>query len=62
VGDYGKIDKETGQFHKDGNIYEDISTAHLVDDHKPLVGAAEDTLIISSADVIRHELTVGAGW
>jgi len=60
VGDYGTIDKETGQFQKDGNIYEDVTTARLADHHKPLMGAPENTLIISSAGVIRRELTVSA--
>ena len=60
MGDYGTIDKETGQFQKDGNIYDDVTIAHLADHHKPLMGAPETTLIISSTGVIRRELTVGA--
>jgi len=62
VGDYGTIDRGTGQFKKDGNIYEDATIAHLADKHKPLTGAPEEPLIISSAGVIHRELTVAAGW
>lgn len=61
MGDYGTIDRETGQFQPEGNIYEDVTTADLAKHHQPLVGAPENTLIISSAGVIRRELTVGAG-
>jgi len=62
VGDYGTIDRETGQFQKDGNVYEDETTAHLADNHKPLMGAPEDILIISSAGVTHRELSAGAGF
>ena len=61
MGDYGTIDKETGQFQKDGNIYEDETTAHLADNHKPVMGAPEDILIVSSAGVTRHDLSAGVG-
>jgi hypothetical protein len=60
VGDYGTIDRETGKFQKDGNIYEDATIVHLTDQHKPLTGAPEISLIVASAGVIKHELTVGA--
>ena len=62
MGDYGTIDKETGQFQKEGNIYDDVTIAHLADHHKPLMGAPENTLIIKSAGVVHRDLTVGAEW
>ena len=64
MGDYGTIDRETGKFQKDGNIYEDGTIAHLPDQHKlePHTGAPEGKLIISSAGVIHRELTVDAEW
>jgi len=62
VGDYGAIDRETGKIQKDGNIYEDATIVHLTDQHKPLTGGPDNSLIISSAGVIQHELTIGADW
>jgi hypothetical protein len=61
VGDYGTTDRETGNFQKEGNIYEDATIAHLTDQHKPLTGAPENVWIVSSAGVIHRELT-GAEW
>jgi len=60
VGDYGTTDRETGNFQKEGNIYEDATIAYLTIQHKPLTGAPEDTWIISSAGVMHHDLTLGA--
>jgi len=60
VGDYGKTDRETGIFQKEGNIYEDATMAHLTSQHLPITGALDKTWIISSAGVIHSELTVGA--
>ena len=62
MGDYGTIDRETGKFQKEGNIYEDVTIAHLTNQHKPLTGAPDNTVIISSAGVIHGELTVSAEW
>jgi hypothetical protein len=60
VGDYGNVDKETGRFDKDGNIYTDPVTAPLAAPHPPEVAAPENTLIVSSAGVKRREFTTGA--
>lgn len=62
VGDYGTMDRETGNFQKEGNIYENKTIAYLTDEHKPLTGAPDNKLIISSAGVIHRELNVGADW
>jgi len=60
VGDYGTIDRETGKFQKEGNIYEDTTMTQLTDKHKPEIGAPEGTWIISSAGVAYRELALGA--
>jgi len=60
VGDYGTIDRETGKFQKEGNIYEDATIAHLADQHKPITSALDNAWIISSAGVTQSELTVDA--
>ena len=62
MGDYGTMDRETGNFQKEGNIYENKTIAYLTDEHKPLTGAPDNKLIISSAGVIHRELNVGADW
>ena len=62
MGDYGTIDRETGSFQREGNIYEDATIAHLTEQHQPLTGAPDNTLIISSMGVIHCELTAGAEW
>ena len=56
------MDRETGNFQKEGNIYENKTIAYLTDEHKPLTGAPDNKLIISSAGVIHRELNVGADW
>jgi hypothetical protein len=62
VGDYGTIDRETGNLQKEGNIYEDTDAiiANLAVLHQPLTGAPDDKVIISSAGVIHHELNLSA--
>ena len=62
MGDYGTINRETGNFDKEGNIYEDSdpTIANLAVQHKPLMGPPDDSLIISSAGVIHNELNVPA--
>ena len=58
VGDYGTINKETGQFEVDGNIYEDPSIVNLTAAHPPLQTCPENSFIASSSGVKRHELTL----
>jgi hypothetical protein len=64
VGDYGIIDRETGNLQKEGNIYEDSDPiiANLAVQHKPLTGEPDDSLIISSLGVMHHELDDAAEW
>jgi hypothetical protein len=37
VGDFGEIDKETGQFIREGNIYRDEPLASIAKDYPPVV-------------------------
>jgi hypothetical protein len=67
VGDYGKLDKKTGELNKEGNIYddthiyEDENIAKLVKDHPPKAGAREEVYIAASAKVKRGDLELGTG-
>ena len=56
VGDYGTVDKETGQFEKEGNIYEDADISKLVAEHPPHIAAPENSWIVSSSSVKRREI------
>jgi len=60
VGDYGTIDRETGNLQTEGNIYEELDPiiASLAVQHKPLMGAPDDKVIISSAGVTHQELHI----
>jgi len=58
VGDYGTIDVETGKFEKEGNIYEEPTTAELVAPHPPQVDSPEKELIVTSRGVKSHEFTL----
>ena len=62
MGDYGTIERETGNFQKEGNIYElsDATIANLVVQHKPVTDAPDNKVIIASAGVVHHELAVSA--
>ena len=66
VGDYGRPDKQTGQFNREGNIYddmhiyEDASIAGLVKDHPPQLAAREEVYIAASKEVKRGDLKLGA--
>ncbi|KAJ6629834.1 hypothetical protein B0H10DRAFT_2208392 [Mycena sp. CBHHK59/15] len=59
VGDYGTLDKETGQFERDGNIYEDASTATLAADHPPQVAAPDEKVVISSETAQQRDFSLG---
>ena len=66
MGDYGKLDKQTGRFHKEGNVYDDThiykdeSIAKLVKDHPPKPAPREDVYIAASATVKRSDLQLSA--
>ncbi|KAL5501047.1 hypothetical protein ACEPAH_9434 [Sanghuangporus vaninii] len=51
AGDYGHIDKRTGQFEREGNIYRDPEVAHIALNFPPLKGPQVNTLEIRSMDV-----------
>ncbi|KAJ7025922.1 hypothetical protein C8F04DRAFT_1126770 [Mycena alexandri] len=48
VGDYGTVDKDTGRFEKDGNIYDDPAIAALSLDHQPETLAPDEKIIFTS--------------
>ncbi|KAJ7659221.1 hypothetical protein DFH06DRAFT_1195307 [Mycena polygramma] len=48
VGDYGTIDKDTGRFEKDGNVYEDPETKELCKEYPPEILAPERDVVFSS--------------
>jgi len=58
VGDYGTVDRKTGQFEKEGNIYEGEATAQLAAKYPPETAAKESFFEISSDTVTRCDLTV----
>ncbi|KAL5514046.1 hypothetical protein ACEPAG_2807 [Sanghuangporus baumii] len=51
AGDYGRIDKRTGQFEREGNIYRDPEVAHIASVFPPLRGPQVNSLEIHSMDV-----------
>lgn len=55
VGDFGTIDKKTGEFEKEGNIYDDVSTASLTANYPPLMASKDAVFEISSENVRRIE-------
>ncbi|KAJ6589440.1 hypothetical protein B0H19DRAFT_923319 [Mycena capillaripes] len=59
VGDYGTIDKETGRFEKDGNIYEDPATAALCADFLPKILVPDEKMVIASQTAQRHDFGLG---
>jgi hypothetical protein len=66
VGDYGKLDKQTGEFNRKGNIYddthiyEDKNIAKLVKDHPSKPAPREDVYIAASTKVTRSDLKLDA--
>ncbi|TCD66518.1 hypothetical protein EIP91_001294 [Steccherinum ochraceum] len=59
AGDFGDIDKETGRFQKQGNIYVDNRTSHIAIQYPKEQGPPVDTYIASSERV--HGLGLNAG-
>ena len=61
VGDYGKLDGKTGEFNKEGNIYNDThifqdqKIAQLVKDHPPIMAPREDMYVAASTRVRRGD-------
>ncbi|KAH8105747.1 hypothetical protein DFH11DRAFT_1518399 [Phellopilus nigrolimitatus] len=57
AGDYGEIDRESGQFKKEGNIYtsSDESIADLAEQFEPVSEVALDKYIIKSSNVKQCE-------
>ncbi|KAJ7113159.1 hypothetical protein C8R44DRAFT_797262 [Mycena epipterygia] len=59
VGDYGTLDKETGRFEKDGNVYEDAATAAMAVDHQPHLAARDESMVIASESAQKREFSLG---
>jgi hypothetical protein len=66
VGDYGKLDEMSGEFHREGNIYEDMHIYEdehiikLVQDNPPIEAAREDVFIATSRKVKLNDLKLDA--
>jgi len=62
VGDYGTVDKHTGEFEKDGNIYDDNEhdLADIVKAYPPEDVAADNTFVVTSIGVKSREFQLGA--
>jgi hypothetical protein len=60
VGDYGTINRDTGQFEKEGNIYRDKTTAQLVSEYPPKEACKEEIMVVASDTVTQHELSLKA--
>jgi hypothetical protein len=60
VGDYGKINKKTGAFEKEDNIYNAKATAGLVAQYPPIEEYEQEKLEIVSATAKRCEFSSGA--
>jgi hypothetical protein len=58
VGDYGTVNKETGEFESEGNIYEDAGIVSLTAEHPPHQTVPEKKYIASSSSVKCHELVL----
>ncbi|KAF7334622.1 hypothetical protein MVEN_02292500 [Mycena venus] len=58
VGDYGTIDKATGRFEKDGNIYDDPNLS-FVRDHQPEILPPEEKMVFTSQTAQTHEFNLG---
>ncbi|KAJ7759647.1 hypothetical protein B0H16DRAFT_1534018 [Mycena metata] len=58
VGDYGTVDKDTGRFEKDGNIYDDPAIATLSLDHQPEILAPDEEMVFSSQTEHNHEFSL----
>ena len=59
VGDFGKTNRETGEFEKEGNVYTHPDCAELAADAPPVTAAQETSLTVASRTVKRRELTLG---
>ena len=59
VGDYGKINKKTGDFEKEDNIYSAKATADLVSQYPPIEASKQDKIEIVSETAKRREFSAG---
>ncbi|KAJ7719437.1 hypothetical protein DFH07DRAFT_314285 [Mycena maculata] len=59
VGDYGTIDKDTGGFEKEGNIYEYAATAALAANYPPETTAPDDEMVIASETAQKRHFSLG---
>jgi hypothetical protein len=65
VGDYGKLEEFTGEFFKEGNIYQDMHmyidqhVIKLVHDNPPIKAPRKDVFIAASRGVTHSDLKLG---
>ena len=60
VGDYGRIDKSTGEFEKEGNIYDEARFADILASHPPVKEPPGSGVVLCSENV--KKLKGGAGF
>jgi len=65
IGDYGTLDKETGRFQTEGNIFTTPEFKDLVNDHRPGLGPqkdrSDDIIVVTSEDAKRTEVNAAVG-
>jgi len=59
VGDYGTIDKKTGYFEKEGNIYSHPNIVEMAAKHPPVEATKENYMMIQSEDVKGLDFSIG---
>ena len=59
VGDYGTINRQSGEFEKEGNVYDDALTAEIVMDQPPQTTTKDTIFEIASNNVKRVEFELG---
>jgi hypothetical protein len=57
VGDYGIVDRETGLFEKEGNVYRDKAMATLAAKYPPVVAEPIEKYVVKSHHVKGCEFT-----
>ena len=51
AGDYGSLNRETGQFERQGNIYKEIEVVNITSKFPPVIGPVIDTYQVASLAV-----------
>lgn len=56
MGDYGTINRETGVFDIEGNVYEEFLDPDQEGLHPKIVGEPEDSYVANSQEVARNDI------